>query len=254
MSQIAIQMRGVGRDAVGRNSGQDRTTILHDIDFELAQGSLLHIVGPSGSGKSTLLRLIIRLDDADRGEIRIDDQPIGDWPVRKLRRHVAMMLQESSMLGQTVRQNLRLPFEVNRDTADGLESRIEDVMKQVELDTSLLDRDGNELSVGQKQRVALARTLISEPRVLLLDEPTSSLDARTAEALLDRIGALREQRGLSIVSVTHQIAHARRLGGRMIVLIDGRIAAAGPVADIVSHPPNAEVKRFIYGDDDAGSG
>ncbi|HXV76036.1 MAG TPA: ATP-binding cassette domain-containing protein, partial [Candidatus Polarisedimenticolaceae bacterium] len=195
-------MRGVSR-RVPAASGDAR--LLDGVDLALGRGEVLHIVGPSGAGKSSLIRLINRLDEPSGGRIEVLGRPLADWRVRELRRRVAMVFQESTLLGMSVRDNLTLPFELAREVPDDLDRRIDGWLERTELDREVLERDATALSVGQKQRVALARALIGEPEMLLMDEPTSGLDPRTAARLLDRVSELCRERRLTLVMVTHRL-------------------------------------------------
>ncbi len=236
-------MRGVDR-AVGQDGNAKR--LLTGIDLTIARNTITHIVGPSGSGKSSLLRLINRLDEPTSGTIEVLGKPSRDWPVRELRRRVAMVLQEPSLLDRTVEENLRLPGVLHGlDNGDPRAA-----VEQVGLSADMLKRAADQLSVGQKQRVALARAIITKPDVLLLDEPTSALDPRTAEELLDQLIAIRQQRELTIIMVTHRLEEARRLGGQMVVMIDGTLAASGEAAALLDDPPNGVVRQFLIGGDD----
>ena len=244
-------MRGVVREVVDDTREETPVRLLDRVDLEVARGGLLHVVGPSGAGKSTLVRLINRMDEATDGSIDVLGRPISSWPVRELRRRVAMAFQESSLLGISVRQNLRLRFDLCGDPPTDLDERMAGVLDLVGLGDDVLDRDASRLSVGQKQRVALGRALIGEPDVLLLDEPTSSLDPRLAEQLLDRLTSIRRTRELTMVMVTHRFEEARRMGGDLAVMIDGRIEAFGTVESVIGQTTNQRVRRFLLGDDDA---
>jgi len=244
-------MRGVVREVADDTSEGTPVRLLDRVDLEVARGGLLHVVGPSGAGKSTLVRLINRMDEATDGSIDVLGRPISSWPVRELRQRVAMAFQESSLLGMPVRQNLRLRFDLCGDPPPDLDERMAGVLDLVGLDDEVLDRDASRLSVGQKQRVALGRALIGEPDVLLLDEPTSSLDPRLAEQLLDRLTSIRRTRELTMVMVTHRFEEARRMGGDLAVMIDGRIEAFGTVESVIGQTTNQRVRRFLLGDDDA---
>lgn len=244
-------MRGVVREVVDDTREGTPVRLLDRVDLEVARGGLLHVVGPSGAGKSTLVRLINRMDEATDGSIDVLGRPISSWPVRELRRRVAMAFQESSLLGMSVRQNLRLRFDLCGDPPPDLDQRMAGVLDLVGLGEEVLDRDASRLSVGQKQRVALGRALIGEPDVLLLDEPTSSLDPRLAEQLLDRLTSIRRTRELTMVMVTHRFEEARRMGGDLAVMIDGRIEAFGTVESVIGQTTNERVRRFLLGDDDA---
>jgi ABC-type methionine transport system ATPase subunit len=244
-------MRGVVREVADDTREGASVRLLDRVDLEVARGGLLHVVGPSGAGKSTLVRLINRMDEATDGSIDVLGRPISSWPVRELRRRVAMAFQESSLLGISVRQNLRLRFDLCGAPPPDLDQRMAGVLDLVGLGEEVLDRDASRLSVGQKQRVALGRALIGEPDVLLLDEPTSSLDPRLAEQLLDRLTSIRRTRELTMVMVTHRFEEARRMGGDLAVMIDGRIEAFGTVESVIGQTTNERVRRFLLGDDDA---
>ena len=244
-------MRGVVREVVDGTGTDTPVRLLDGIELELVRGGLLHIVGPSGAGKSTLVRLINRMDEATAGSIDVLGRPIASWRVRELRQRVAMAFQESSLLGMSVRQNLRLRFDLGGDPPADIDDRMTAVLDLVGLEADALDRDASQLSVGQKQRVALGRALIGQPDLLLLDEPTSGLDPRLAERLLDRLSAIRRSKQLTMVMVTHRLEEARRMGGQMAVLIDGRIEAFGTVESVIAQTANEGVRRFLRGDGDA---
>jgi ABC-type methionine transport system ATPase subunit len=247
---IAIVMRGVSREVAGGVDGaSDRVRLLDGIDLTLARGELLNVVGPSGSGKSSLIRLLNRLDEATGGRIEILGREIGEWPVRELRTRVGMSFQEPTLLERTVRANLRLPFELCGRIPEDFEARADEARDDAGVAQELLDRDESRLSVGQKQRVALARALITRPELLLLDEPTSSLDPRAAERLLDRLAMVKERRRLTVVMVTHRLSEARRVGGKMAVLISGRIETVGPALQLLDDPPTSASREFLLGDD-----
>ncbi len=250
MTPDAIVMRGVVREVADGSRPDARARLLDGVDLRVPVGALLHIVGPSGAGKSTLIRLINRLDEATSGTVEVLGRSVREWPVRELRRRVAMAFQEASLLGMTVRENLRLPFELCATRPADLQQRMLGALELTGLEAAMLDRDALRLSVGQKQRVALARALITEPEVLLLDEPTSGLDPRTAERLLDSVAAMRGRRDLTMVMVTHRLEEARRLGGELAVLIDGRVEARGPLDHLVGQARSEKVREFLSGGGD----
>jgi ABC-type methionine transport system ATPase subunit len=221
-------------------------TIFDGLDLAVERGDVVNIVGPSGSGKTTLLRLINRLDEADGGQIDILGRSLDGWSISALRQAVGMVFQEPSLLGMTVEQNLRLPHELAKhEGADHDEPRIERVLELVGLEDDLLDREESQLSVGQRQRVVLARALVLDPSILLMDEPTASLDQRSAARLLDNIARLQDDNGLTILLVTHRLGEARRVGGKTAVLMDGRVAALAPTQEIFEAPPTDDVAHFL---------
>ncbi|MEE8143731.1 MAG: ATP-binding cassette domain-containing protein [Planctomycetota bacterium] len=241
-SEYAVVMRGVSRRL---NSGQ---ALLEDIHLRVRRGELLHIVGPSGSGKTSLIRLINRLDEASTGSVEVLGQPIQDWPIRDLRQNVGMMFQEPTLLGLNVRENLELALQLS--PSEGVQESFEEVMRLADVEFHLLDRYESELSVGQKQRVTLARALIHQPDLLLLDEPTAAQDLRTAERLLNHLSELQQNRDLTIVMVTHRLNEAIQMGGRMIVLMKGRAETIDDVARLTRNPPKGAVREFLLGEPD----
>jgi ABC-type methionine transport system ATPase subunit len=250
-SDQAVVMRGVVREVADATRADRTVRLLDEVDLEVARGGLLHVVGPSGAGKSTLIRLINRMDEATDGSIEVLGRSISSWPVRELRQRVAMAFQESSLLGMSVRENLRLRFDFCKDLPADVDERMAAVLDLVGLEAKVLARDASQISVGQKQRVALARALIGRPDVVLLDEPTSGLDPRLAEQLLDRLTTIRREQNLTMVMVTHRLEEARRMGGEMAVMIDGRVEAHGPVEAVITQTTHERVRQFLLGDGDA---
>jgi putative ABC transport system ATP-binding protein len=179
------------------------------------------VVGPSGSGKSTLLRLCNRLEAPTVGTLRFHGDDVAALDPLRLRRRVGMVFQQPAMFGGTVRDNLRVA------DAHLSEGAARDALGRADLAPAFLDRPASELSGGEAQRVCLARTLVTEPEVLLMDEPTSSVDARSRHALEDMTLGLARN-GVRVVWVTHDLAQARRLADHVLVLADGRVEYAGP--------------------------
>ncbi len=246
-SEDAVVMRDVTREVILVATHSQRFRLLDGINLRIRKGELLHVVGPSGSGKSSLLRLINRLDEASGGSVMVLGRTIEDWSVRQLRLRVGMVFQEPTLLGLSVRENLDLALRLGMNGATDTERRIERALGLAHLDLDLLERGESQLSVGQKHRVSLARALINEPDVLLLDEPTAALDIRTAERLLRHLEELRERQALTIIMATHRLNEAAQLGGRMLVLIEGRVAALGGVQELTQSPPTRAVRDFLLG-------
>ena len=192
--------------------------VLAEVDLELPDGGCTVLVGPSGAGKSTLLRLCNRLDAPTAGVVRFRGEDVARLDPLRHRRRVGMVFQRPVAFGGSVLDNLRVARpEVTREEA-------EEVLEEVGLPGPFLDREQGTLSGGEAQRACLARTLLTEPEVLLLDEPTASLDADAA-AGLERLARDLAERGTSLLWVTHDRAQANRLGDRTVVVGDGRAVA-----------------------------
>jgi putative ABC transport system ATP-binding protein len=197
--------------------------VLRDVTASLPQGAGC-VAGPSGSGKSTLLRLLNRLADPDAGAVRYRGRDVRELDVLELRREVCLVPQLPALLEGTVADNVLF--------GPSLDGTAPDVARSLELsglDPSFAGRDARRLSVGEQQRVMLARALALEPKVLLLDEPTSALDASARDAVEATLTRLREQLELSMVLVTHDLEQARRLSDWVVRIDRGRVAAQGRV-------------------------
>jgi putative ABC transport system ATP-binding protein len=202
---------------VARGGG---TPVLDGLSGELPDGATA-ITGPSGAGKSTLLRLLNRLADPDSGRLRLRGEDVRSLPVLELRRDVGLVPQLPAPFPGTVADNLRYGPELcgRGDTVD-----CERLLGLAGLDAGFAGREAARLSVGEQQRVMLARALALEPSVLLLDEPTSALDEAARDAVESALLGLRAELGISFVFVTHDTAQAARLADRVLRLEAGRLA------------------------------
>jgi putative ABC transport system ATP-binding protein len=207
----------------------DGNTILEDVDLAVPDRGITVLVGPSGAGKSTLLRLLNRLDVPTAGEVRFRGEPIDAIDPLALRRRVGMVFQRPAPFPGTVRDNLLVADPGGSD--EDLRAALDDAR----LDARFLDRDADDLSGGEAQRMCLARTLVTRPEALLMDEPTSSLDP-DARGGLERTARRLADGGRPLVWVTHDLDQAGRLGDDLVVLIAGRIASG------------AERERFLAED------
>jgi len=188
--------------------------VLSDVTLSIPSGTTA-LLGPSGSGKSTLLRLLNRLADPDEGVVRLDGTDVRELNVLELRRRVGLVPQLPAPVPGTVADNVRFGPKL-----EGRDVDPEPPVRLAGLDPSFLDRDASRLSVGEQQRVMLARALALEPEVLLLDEPTAALDGAAKAAVEDALGRLG---GVSFVVVTHDEQQAERLASHVVRLEDGRI-------------------------------
>jgi putative ABC transport system ATP-binding protein len=207
-----------------RRSGR---VVLDGIDAELPRGATC-IWGRSGAGKSNLLRLLNRLAEPTEGRLLLHEADLRSLDPLALRRRVAFVSQLPSLVGRTVAENVAYgPRLVGQDVPVDVPS----LLARVDLDPELEAHDAARLSVGQQQRLMLARALALEPEVLLLDEPTSALDAEARAAVEETLWRLRSDNDLSIVLVTHDHAQATRLADWLVELDRGRLVRCAPVAE-----------------------
>ena len=192
--------------------------VIDHLDLDIADGGAVTcLVGPSGAGKSTLLRLCNRLEVPTAGTVSFRGDSIGGLDPLTLRRRVGMVFQRPTLFEGTVRENLAVA------DPDGSDERFGDALERCGLDRAFLDAKGDRLSGGEAQRACLARTLVTEPEVLLLDEPTSALDPAATRAL-EKLACSLAADGLPMLWVTHDIAQAGRIARDVVVLVDGRVA------------------------------
>jgi len=214
-----------------------------DLNLEIEDGEFLVFVGPSGCGKTTTLRMLAGLETPTHGQILVDGKDVTLLPPGE--RDVAMVFQSYALYPHlSVYKNLSFGPEVRRDSKADVESRIKKVAALVGLD-GLLDRKPSELSGGQRQRVALARALIREPRIFLLDEPLSNLDAGLRTQMRAEIGDLQRRLGVTTVYVTHDQVEAMTMGHRIAVFNHGRILQVDTPSELYRNPANKFVGTFI---------
>ncbi|MCX9012476.1 MAG: phosphate ABC transporter ATP-binding protein [Candidatus Methanoperedens sp.] len=219
MNPVHLELRNVSKSVQRKvNKNRIKTQILSGIDLEVQRGELITVMGPSGSGKTTLLRLINRLSEADSGAILLNGRDIKDYDPLELRRRAGMVFQVPLVFRGSVRDSLTLGMRLWGNYVD-----IGALARDTGIPENLLDADAEQLSVGEKQRVCIARALANQPEILLLDEPTSSLDAATAEKIEGLLLNMRKERKLTMIWVTHDIDQAGRIDGRRFMLSGGRL-------------------------------
>ncbi|CAH2031816.1 ABC transporter ATP-binding protein [Trichlorobacter ammonificans] len=239
-------LRAEQLEVVRTNREGTTVRILHGISFTARPGEITAIVGPSGSGKSTLIRLLNRMSDPTAGTIFLRDRSIAAIDPLELRRRVSMVLQKPFMFDGTVLENLQRPFRYRREVPpDGDSDTLTELMALVRLSPDLLQRDARSLSIGEQQRVNVARALITGPEALLLDEPTSALDRPTADRLGSTLHDICHTRQLTVIMVTHDLRLARRNADHLLYLEKGCILEDGPAAALLTHPRTGELRRFL---------
>ncbi len=216
---VHVELKNVSKAVFRKvNHNRIKTQILSNLDLRIESGELVTIMGPSGSGKTTMLRLINRLSEADSGAIMLNGRDIRDYAPTELRRMVGMVFQLPVVFKGSVRDNLAFGTKLWRNNID-----LDALAKACGISETLLSADAGQLSVGEKQRVCIARALANQPDVLLLDEPTSSLDAVNAERIEKMLLNLRKESNLTMVWITHEMEQARRIGGRRLLLKEGKL-------------------------------
>ena len=215
-----------------------------DVDsLDVYMGETLVVLGPNGSGKSTLLQLIALLEKPDEGEILVEgvraDKDVLGW-----RRRMALVFQEPLLLDTTVERNVGSGLSIRGVPRRDRPRRVREWLDRFGID-GLANRSAKTLSGGEAQRTSLARALVLDPELLLLDEPFAALDAPTKQALIDDLERVLTQTGKTTVLVTHDRAEAMRLGHRVAVLIDGRIRQIGTAAEVFGTPNDEEVAEFV---------
>jgi multiple sugar transport system ATP-binding protein len=219
------------------------TTVIHDVELEVADGEFVVFVGPSGCGKSTLLRMISGLAPVTEGSISIDGKRVND--ISAAERGLAMVFQSYALYPHmSVRQNLAFGLENLRTAAAEIDARIQAAAKMLRLD-ALLHRRPTELSGGQRQRVAIGRAIVREPTIFLFDEPLSNLDAELRVAMRAEIMALHQRLGTTMIYVTHDQVEAMTMADRIVVLRAGRVEQIGTPLELYNHPRNRFVAGFI---------
>jgi len=219
MNHVHLELKNISKALFRKvNNTRVRAQILGSLDLKVNKGELVTIMGASGSGKSTLLRLINRLSEIDSGLILLNGNDIRSHVPMELRRKIGMVFQVPVTFKGSVRDNLVFGIKLW-----GGITGIETLSRDAGIPEDLLDADAGQLSIGEKQRVCIARALANQPEILLLDEPTSSLDAVSAEKIETLLLGLQKERDLTILWVTHEKEQVERIGGRRLVLKDGRL-------------------------------
>ncbi len=221
-----------------------RVQILSGISLDIQSGEFLALLGPSGSGKTSLLRLFNGLDSPTEGTLDYRGKSIEHWDIRLLRQQVGMVFQEPVVVAGSVRDNLiiRQRWEKQIKTLSDLDLLA--TLDKVGLQSIDLHIDARSLSGGEKQRLALARVLLNQPQVLLLDEPTASLDPTLARRIIQRVAELHQEMNLTCIMVSHDPNLVRRFAKRVVFLHNNRITEDGP-ATILDQPASSQLQAYL---------
>ncbi len=216
---------------------------VQEFNLDIADKEFIVLVGPSGCGKSTTLRMVAGLEEISEGELYIDGQLMND--VEPKNRDIAMVFQSYALYPHmTVYENMAFPLKLRKVPKEEIDKRVKEAAEILDI-TQYLDRKPKALSGGQRQRVAIGRAIVREPKVLLMDEPLSNLDAKLRNQMRAEIIKLRQKINTTFMYVTHDQTEAMTLGDRIVIMKDGFIQQIGTPQQVFDHPANLFVAGFI---------
>lgn len=220
--------------------------VLHDISLTIPDGEIVSLIGGRGCGKSTLLKMINRLIPITGGDIYVNGKNIHDMEPVTLRRKIGYVIQQTGLFPHmTIRKNLELVMDLHKMPQEGRAEKINEMMDLVDLSRDLLNRYPIELSGGQQQRVGVARALIVDPDVILMDEPFSAIDPITRVSLQDELRSLQETLKKTIVFVTHDMDEAIKISDRICLMREGHVEQYDAPEQILRNPATEYVESFI---------
>ena len=222
--------------------GTPARAIVDNFSYSFGFGRLYSIIGPSGAGKSSLLRLLNRLDECTDGSVKFKGSDTREFAPCELRQRLGYLFQTPHLFDRTVRDNIVYA------QPHLSESKINRLIQQVQLPSGIVDAPVDNLSVGERQRVALARLLATQPEVALLDEPTAALDPANTEAIERLISSVVTDHGVTVVMVSHSRQQVVRLGGEAILMVDGQLIEHGDAVGLVKNPGTPQGRRYMNGE------
>ncbi|WP_077368265.1 methionine ABC transporter ATP-binding protein [Anaerosalibacter sp. Marseille-P3206] len=233
---------------VYKNNNNEKIYALNSINLEINKGEIFGIIGLSGAGKSTLIRCLNRLEEPTTGKVIMDNievTKLNKNDLRKKRKEIGMIFQHFNLLSsKTVYENIAFPLELEKLSKDEIDKRVNTLLKYVELEDKK-HAYPSQLSGGQKQRVAIARALANNPKILLSDEGTSALDPKTTKSILELLCKIRDEFGLTIVLITHQMEVIKDICDRVAIIEDGKIIEENTVKEIFANPKTKTLQEFI---------
>jgi len=232
-----------GDENVNLQVTEEGVIAVQDFNIEIQNNEFVVLVGPSGCGKTTTLRMIAGLEEITDGNLYIDDKWINDVPPKD--RDIAMVFQNYALYPHmTVAENIGFSLKISRVNKAEIKERVDKIAEILDIQ-ELLNRKPKALSGGQRQRVAIARALIREPKVILMDEPLSNLDAKLRNQTRSEIIKLRDKTDCTFIYVTHDQVEAMTLGDRIVVMKDGFVQQIGTPSEVFNNPNNLFVAEFI---------
>jgi multiple sugar transport system ATP-binding protein len=230
--------------SASRVYAKDTPPAVDALDLDIADGEFMVLVGPSGSGKTTALRMLAGLEPLDGGRVEIGDRDVTFVPPKD--RDIAMVFQNYALYPQkTVAENMGFALKMQRVHREERDRRVREAARLLDLDDQLLGRKPKQLSGGQRQRVAMGRAIVREPKVFLMDEPLSNLDAKLRVQTRSQIAELQRRLGITTVYVTHDQVEAMTMGNRVAVLSGGQLQQVATPRELYDSPVNQFVAGFI---------
>ena len=230
------------------NDGEKTINAVNNVSLKINKGEIFGIIGLSGAGKSTLIRCLNRLEEADSGKIFVEDIELTSLDrddLRKERKDMGMIFQHFNLLSQkTVFDNIAFPLQLGKKNKREIGNKVDELLQYV----GLKDKKYNypsQLSGGQKQRVAIARALANNPKILLSDEGTSALDPQTTESILNLLKRIRDEFGITIVMITHQMEVVKDMCDRVAIMDNGKVIEENTVENIFRDPKTKIARSFI---------
>ena len=221
---------------------------LKGIDLEIEKGEIFGLIGPSGAGKSSFIRCLNLLEEPTAGQIIIDGEDLTALNTKELRdarKELGMIFQNFNLLdSRTVADNVSFPLEIANEKKEKIDTKVAELLELVGL-ADKADSYPSQLSGGQQQRVGIARALANDPKVLLCDEATSSLDPETTHSILDLLKDINEKLGITIVLITHEMGVIKEICTKVAVLETGSVVELGDVIDIFTKPKERVTKKFV---------
>lgn len=233
-------------ELAGLTHGYGERKVLQDLNLSIGKGEIFALIGPTGAGKTTLLRIIDLLEVPGAGEIYFDGQCIPRSGKQRLeiRRRMSFIHQKPQVFNLSVYDNVACGLRWRGEKRNRIAEKVDHILKMVGLE-GYKNRNARTLSGGEVQRVALARSLVLEPEVLLLDEPTANLDPVSTERIEQLISYIARQHNTTMIIATHDMSQGQQLADRIGVLIEGRLVQTGSATDIFRSPRNEEVANFV---------
>jgi len=227
-------------------SYDNKNLVISDLSLSINKGEFVTILGPSGCGKTTLLKMVNKMIGFERGSIRVQDKDIDEWDTIKLRRSIGYVIQQVGLLPHlTIEKNITFVLDITGNHDIDKKKRAEELITLVGIPKEYLSRYPRSLSGGQRQRIGVARALAADPEIILMDEPFGAVDEIARTVLQDEIIAIHRKLKKTILFVTHDIQEALKLGTKVVLINEGKIAQAGTREELVFEPNSDFVKEFF---------